>query len=173
MNRKDLLAMLLKVFNESPNAALAAELRPCIDVDRWVQEIIHARPYASAEEILERARTAADPFTAEEVAAAMAHHPRIGERAAGSGEEAALSRKEQRAIDPADEATAAALARGNAAYEAKFGRVFLIRAAGRPPAEILAALDARLHHSPAEEDLVVAEQLREIALLRLQGVLDP
>ena len=62
-------------------------------------------------------------------------------------------------------------AAGNHAYEEKFGRVFLIRAAGRTATEILAALRTRLTHSPAEEDAIVAQQLREIAVLRLEGVI--
>ena len=66
-------------------------------------------------------------------------------------------------------AVADALAAGNRAYEEKFGRVFLIRAAGRSAQQILDALTARLDHSPAEEEPVVAEQLREIAVLRLKG----
>jgi 2-oxo-4-hydroxy-4-carboxy-5-ureidoimidazoline decarboxylase len=64
-----------------------------------------------------------------------------------------------------------ALASGNRAYEEKFGRVFLIRAAGRTAPEILAALNERLAHTAAQEDAIVAQQLREIALLRLEGVI--
>jgi 2-oxo-4-hydroxy-4-carboxy-5-ureidoimidazoline decarboxylase len=82
-----------------------------------------------------------------------------------------MSRSEQAGVDPSDNGTAAALAAGNRAYEEKFGRVFLIRAAGRTATEILAALSTRLTHSPAEEDRIVAQQLREIAVLRLQGVI--
>ena len=53
-------------------------------------------------------------------------------------------------VDPADAAIAAALAEGNRAYEERFGRVFLIRAAGRSAPEILAALTERLgaHRRP-------------------------
>lgn len=61
-----------------------------------------------------------------------------------------------------------AIATGNAAYERRFGRVFLIRAAGRSPEQILAALTARLGNDDATEDAVVAGELREIALLRLE-----
>ena len=64
-----------------------------------------------------------------------------------------------------------ALAQGNRDYEEKFGRVFLIRAAGRTAPEILAALNERLANSPAEEDVTVAQQLREIAVLRLEGLI--
>ena len=67
----------------------------------------------------------------------------------------------------ADTATKQALASGNADYERRFGRIFLIRAAGRSPEQILAALNERLANDDATEDAVVAGQLREIALLRL------
>jgi 2-oxo-4-hydroxy-4-carboxy-5-ureidoimidazoline decarboxylase len=101
----------------------------------------------------------------------MAHHPRIGERPTAAGTEAFMSRSEQAGVDPADAAVADALARGNREYEEKFGRVFLIRAAGRSAQDILAALDQRPTNSAEEEDRIVAQQLREIAVLRLEGVI--
>ena len=116
------------------------------------------------------ARVAAAPFTPEEVEGALAHHPRIGERAAGDSTEAALSRTEQAGVDPGDAAVAAALAEGNLAYERRYGRVFLIRAAGRSSGEILEVLTERLGHTAVEEDVIVADQLREIAVLRLKGL---
>jgi 2-oxo-4-hydroxy-4-carboxy-5-ureidoimidazoline decarboxylase len=163
--------MQLAVFNEVPRAEAAAVLRPCADVPRWVSEITDARPFASNEALLAFAGRAAHPFTPEEVQAALAHHPRIGERPTAETTEASMSRSEQAGVDPADAGTARALAEGNRAYEEKFGRVFLIRAAGRTAPEMLAALRERLEHSPEEEQAVVAQQLREIALLRLEGVI--
>lgn len=163
--------MKLAEFNEANRADAGKVLRPCIDVQRWIDEIADARPFATAEDLLGFARGAASPFTSEEVAAALAHHPRIGERPTAASAEAAMSRFEQAGVDPADAAIADALATGNRAYEEKFGRVFLIRAAGRTAPEILAALNERLDHTPAQEDAIVAQQLREIALLRLQGVI--
>lgn len=163
--------MKLAEFNEADRTDASKVLRPCIDVQRWIDEIADARPFASAEDLLGFARAAASPFTSEEVAAALAHHPRIGERPTAASTEAAMSRSEQAGVNPADAAVAAALAAGNRAYEEKFGRVFLIRAAGRTASEILAALNERLDNTPAQEDTIVAQQLREIALLRLQGVI--
>ena len=63
----------------------------------------------------------------------------------------------------------AAIAAGNAAYEERFGRVFLIRAAGRTPSEIRAELERRLGNAPDAETLEATRQLAEIALLRLRG----
>lgn len=163
--------MKLAEFNEADRAAASAVLRPCIDVQRWVDQITDARPFASCDALLGFAREAASPFTPDEVEAAMAHHPRIGERPTAATAEASMSRSEQAGVDPADAEVTEALAAGNRAYEEKFGRVFLIRAAGRTAPEILAALQERLDNSPAQEDVIVAQQLREIALLRLEGVI--
>jgi len=163
--------MLLQQFNESDTAQLHAALRPCIDIQRWIDEITAARPYNTLSQLFSCAWAAATPFTTTEIAAAMAHHPRIGERAEGNSAEAALSRKEQSGVDQGNTALTKALADANRAYEEKFGQVFLIRAAGRTPEDILAALERRLANTSEQEAPIVAQQLREIAVLRLKGVM--
>ncbi|WP_102158588.1 2-oxo-4-hydroxy-4-carboxy-5-ureidoimidazoline decarboxylase [Zhihengliuella halotolerans] len=160
--------MNLSTFNSlTPDEARAA-VRPCLDVDRWVDELVAGRPYADAESLAAAASSAANPFTDAEVDAALAHHPRIGERAEGSGAEARLSRGEQAALDPAAE-TAARLVEANQAYEKRFGRVFLIRAAGRSAEEILSEATRRVQNTDEAEAAETADQLRQIALLRLHG----
>jgi 2-oxo-4-hydroxy-4-carboxy-5-ureidoimidazoline decarboxylase len=49
--------------------------------------------------------------------------------------------------------------------------VFLIRAKGRDTREILAELERRLRNDQQTEEKEVVDQLREIAVLRLQEVL--
>ena len=49
--------------------------------------------------------------------------------------------------------------------------MFLIRAAGRTPDEILANLERRLTSDPEAETVEATRQLAEIALLRLRGAL--
>ncbi|WP_434621692.1 2-oxo-4-hydroxy-4-carboxy-5-ureidoimidazoline decarboxylase [Arthrobacter sp. A5] len=161
--------MTLERFNQLEPSEAVAVLRPCIDVPRWIDEIAQARPFISIEALLDYAGKAANPFADAEIESALSHHPRIGERAAGSNAEAALSRSEQAALGPTDAQVAAELVAGNRSYEEKFGRVFLIRAAGRSSREILAALNERLQNTPETENPIVAQQLREIALLRLKG----
>ncbi|MFE4227973.1 2-oxo-4-hydroxy-4-carboxy-5-ureidoimidazoline decarboxylase [Arthrobacter sp. NPDC056886] len=163
--------MLLEDFNAAGRAEAAESLRPCLDIARWIQEIVDSRPFGSTRSLLEAAGRAAEPFTDAEVEAALAHHPRIGERAAGNSAEARLSQAEQATLGAPDPAVAAAIAEGNRSYEEKFGRVFLIRAAGRSRDEILAALNTRLAHTPDEEQVVIGQQLREIAVLRLEGLI--
>jgi OHCU decarboxylase len=162
-------AMTLDEFNALDRNAAIAWLRPCVDITRWCEELADGRPYDSVDDVVARAEVAAEPYTVDEVDAALEHHPRIGERAPGEQAEAAMSRAEQAGVDPNDAAISSALAEGNRAYEQRFGRVFLIRAAGRSTQEILDALMQRLANTPAEEQFVVAENLREIAVLRLKG----
>ncbi|ALU39211.1 OHCU decarboxylase [Kocuria flava] len=162
--------MHLTEFNSLTREDAVQAIRPALDVPRWLEAVADARPYWHREALLGAARTAAEPLTDAEVEQALSHHPRIGERAAGEGAEASLSRAEQAAVDPSDEDVQRRLREGNRAYEEKFGQVFLIRAAGRSPEEILEQLSQRLHNDPATERTVVADQLRQIALLRLEGL---
>ena len=74
-------------------------------------------------------------------------------------------------MDQNDAAVIAALADGNQQYEKRFDRVFLIRAAGRSSAEILAELRRRLDNDDEAERAETVTQLREIALLRLKDVI--
>lgn len=159
--------MDLDTFNALTPAQAAEVLRPCADVESWIQVLIDGRPYGDLDAALGTAVSAAAGWGAAEVDAALAQHPRIGERHAGTGAEAALSESEQSGIT----GEAAAIAAGNRAYEDRFGRIFLIRAAGRTSAEVLDQLRLRLGNDPETETQVVAGQLREIALLRLEGVL--
>jgi 2-oxo-4-hydroxy-4-carboxy-5-ureidoimidazoline decarboxylase len=163
--------MLFDEFNAAERGAAVAFLRPCLDVERWTAEVADSRPYADLGSLLAAGRLAAEPFTAAELETALAHHPRIGERPAGTSTEARLSAAEQAGLGVEDAAVAQALAEGNRAYEEKFGRVFLIRAAGRSRDEILAALEARLSHTAEQEARIIGEQLREIAVLRLEGLM--
>jgi len=161
--------MLLEDFNRAPRDEAVAIVKPALDIPRWIDAIVDARPYADTGEIAAAAATAAAPFTEAELDAALAHHPRIGEKPQGDSAEAALSRREQPGVDAA---AAAALAEGNRAYEQKFDRVYLVRAAGRSAEEILALLQERLGNTPEQELAVVDQQLREIAALRLTGALE-
>ncbi|MER7556659.1 2-oxo-4-hydroxy-4-carboxy-5-ureidoimidazoline decarboxylase [Nocardioides sp. NPDC126508] len=162
--------MDLQSFNTAPADAVRSALKACCDAPSWVAAVLAGRPYADEADVVRVADEAARRFTAADVDQALAAHPRIGERAEGEHAEAAWSRREQAAVGT-DQATAQALAEGNRAYEERFGRVFLICATGLSADQVLTSLRERLGHQPAEEAAVVADELRKIALLRLERVL--
>jgi 2-oxo-4-hydroxy-4-carboxy-5-ureidoimidazoline decarboxylase len=157
---------------EATDSELRAGLEAALAVSRWVDEVASAAPFDGLDALLHRARAAATPLAPDEIAQALAHHPRIGEKPVGDSAAAAHSRREQaglseRTADMDDAELSAAIHAGNAEYESRFDRVFLIRAAGRTRAEILHELQRRLTLDDDTELAIVAEQLREIALLRL------
>ena len=160
----------LRRFNSMTDTEAKATLASCLDVPRWIEDVASARPYESVPTVLHRARASATSFSDAEISAALARHPRIGEQA-GADHDADFSEREQAAVGDADPAVTAAIRAGNTEYESRFGRVFLIRAAGRPAGDILTELRRRLNNTPEAERAEVVIQLREIALTRLETVL--
>jgi 2-oxo-4-hydroxy-4-carboxy-5-ureidoimidazoline decarboxylase len=154
-------------FNALPSEEAAELVRACADAGSWVTAVVEKRPYPDVATLLDVAGALAEEWTADDVAQALSHHPRIGERPSGAGASAAASSREQAGLDPADADLTAALRAGNEAYEARFGRIYLVRAKGRSGPELLALLEQRLHHDPETEYGVMVGQLREIALLRM------
>lgn len=161
--------MQLADFNEMDAAEAAAAVRPCVDIDRWVEAVVDGRPYTDVESLLIVADALARSWTGPEVEAALADHPRIGESPHGNGASAAMSAREQSGVGRGSELRARLIA-GNEAYERRFDRIFLVRAAGRDAEEILGLLEQRLENDPETELGVTAGQLREIAVLRLKGL---
>ena len=163
----------VEVFNTLPAARLEEQLRACCAAPSWGAAILAKRPYRERLEIIEAADAASHTLTWAEVRVALSAHPRIGERASGDSAEASWSRQEQStAARSADELTKAALVDANRAYESRFGQVFLIFASGRTQEEILAEARERLANDEDTERVIVADELRKIALLRLERVLD-
>jgi OHCU decarboxylase len=154
-------------FNELSDEEAAAELLAVCHSRRWAKEVAAGRPYAD----LAALQAAADEvwlgLGPEDWLEAFAAHPRIGEPPPNAS---AWSRQEQAGVGGASDVQER-LARGNAEYEARFGHVFLISAAGRSADEILAALEQRLGNDPATELRVAAEQHRRITRLRLERLM--
>jgi 2-oxo-4-hydroxy-4-carboxy-5-ureidoimidazoline decarboxylase len=158
-------------FNQLSAEQARALLAPCVAIPHWVEQLVAQRPYASRGALLDKARTLAAGWGEAELAQALSAHPRIGEKPQTTGGHAEFSRSEQSAVDDNDARLTQALKEDNARYEARFGRVFLIRAKGRSGEEILAALERRLNNGDAEELRETLAQLVEITLLRLEGVI--
>jgi 2-oxo-4-hydroxy-4-carboxy-5-ureidoimidazoline decarboxylase len=161
----------LSRFNALPLDDAAAELSACCASRRWVAALSLSRPFAGVDALYAAAAEQLAALDWPDVREALAAHPRIGERAAGAGREAAWSRAEQSGAQDADSRTAADLAAANAAYEAKFGYVFLIRAAGRTAAQMLTVALDRFDHDELTEQAVVRDELGQIVRLRLDKLL--
>ena len=161
----------LEAFNALPDDEARRRLLVCLDVPRWADQVAAGRPYAGVDQVEAAMRSASDTITDAELEQALARHPRIGERADAAKHDAAHSSREQSGVDAADADLARRLAEGNRAYEERFGRVFIVRAAGRSGHEILEHLRVRLDNSDELERAATIDQLTQIAQLRIREVL--
>ncbi|MGW4114946.1 2-oxo-4-hydroxy-4-carboxy-5-ureidoimidazoline decarboxylase [Actinosynnema sp. NPDC004786] len=157
----------LEGFNSAPAADLRPVLADCLAVPRWVDAVLAGRPYADVDALLAASDRFAD-LSDDEVRAAVAGHPRIGEKAAGDGVPAKWSADEQSGVA---ESLADRLAAANAAYEDRFGHIYLVCATGLDGEQVLADLSARMANPPDVELRVVNRELAKIAALRLRKVL--
>ena len=154
-------------FNRAAPDEAAATLRPCNASSRWAVDLVAARPYRDIAALVAASDAAVARLDWADVEEALAGHPRIGERAEGASREATWSRGEQSKVGVAPDAVRAALAEGNAAYEQRFGHIYLVNAAGRPADELLAVLRERLDHDAATERDAVRRELAAISRNRL------
>lgn len=150
--------MTLASFNAAPHAQARAAMLACCAATRFAAAMADGRPYPTTAAASLAAGAAFDMLTWNDVQEAMGAHPRIGDRVSGQ------SAAEQSGVA---DGTRAALAAGNAAYEERFGQVFLICATGLSGEQMLAALRQRLNHNDLQERMVARAELRKITLLRI------
>ena len=131
-------------------AACADALAPLFEgAPRFLARLAAARPFGDAATLFARARAIAHAMPESEQLELIDAHPRLG---APPGSVSVLSFREQgydrEDADAAAEAerirVAAALARLNDAYEARFGFRYCVFVAGRPRAALLPAMEAAL-----------------------------
>jgi hydroxyisourate hydrolase len=158
--------------NERLNAASREEaaslLLRCCGSSRWVATMLDRRPFASREDLRAAAGEVWAHLGRDDWMEAFAHHPRIGGEPSGSQTAAAdWSRQEQSSAARAAAGVLAGLRLANAAYEARFGFVFLVCATGKAAPEILDLLESRMGNDPETEIRVAAAEQAKIMLLRL------
>jgi 2-oxo-4-hydroxy-4-carboxy-5-ureidoimidazoline decarboxylase len=150
-----------------------ALLSTCCGSTRWVEHMLTRRPFRDIDHLLAAARDTWYALSADDWKDAFNRHPAIGERHMSQARFAAtrdLSESEQAGVSDATPAVLDALAEGNRRYEAKFGYVFVVCAAGRTAADMLARLDERLAHDPATEIQIAADEHAQITVRRLKAL---
>ncbi len=143
------------------------------DVLAWCESrafataIIGGRPYRDAAALTAAIDAAFDALSWDDIVESMNGHPRIGDRAV----RAPMSAAEQSGAAAASADVRQGLADGNAAYERRFGHIFLICASGLSGQQMLTQLRARLGNDPEAERAVVRAELRKITQLRMRKLL--
>ncbi|MBF0661675.1 MULTISPECIES: 2-oxo-4-hydroxy-4-carboxy-5-ureidoimidazoline decarboxylase [unclassified Rhodococcus (in: high G+C Gram-positive bacteria)] len=141
----------------------AAALSECCSSRTWTERLVQGRPYLSRAALLRASDAVTAALTRDDLAEALAGHPRIGERS-----DHASSKREQASVASADAHIRDALVAGNRKYEERFGHVYLVRAAGRSADELLSILQRRLTHDSETEWRETRATLAEINRSRLE-----
>lgn len=158
----------LKRLNETPEQQARDWFASCCGSTRWVDAMIKKRPFKNEQALYDWAEIAWARADNEDCLEAIAHHPRIGDKAALKAKWAG---QEQAGAARASEAVLDELARLNAEYEAKFGHVFIVCATGKSADEMLGLLRTRLGNEPGRELPIAAAEIAKITRLRLEKLL--
>ncbi|MCX5351490.1 2-oxo-4-hydroxy-4-carboxy-5-ureidoimidazoline decarboxylase [Streptomyces sp. RLB3-17] len=147
----------LEPFNSAPADSVVRALLTCCRSLRWAHRLADHRPYPDLDAFLAAADEAGYDLTPADLTEALA------------GESLTLL------PDGAYSAAHTALSAAHAAYESRFGHVFVICLDDFSPEEsldqVLAGIRSRLTNDPEEERLVTAEELRRLARGRLTRLL--
>ena len=154
-------------FNQLGDEEAVGVLLGVCHARAWAEQVAKQRPCPSVERLQAVADDVWLRLTPADWLEALDAHPRIGEQGGASAD---LSRREQAGLGQAGDDVRAAIELGNRAYEERFGHVFLIRAAGRSPGEMLAELRRRLANDADTERTEATEQLAQITALRVKGL---
>ena len=161
--------MTLAEWNAMSASEAAQAILPCCGSLAWAAKLAGMRPFAAFEDLSAASDAVWWGLPVVDWQQAFDSHPRIGQghAKAATAKSLAWSEGEQAAANP-DDAARAALALGNAAYEKKFGRIFIVCATGKSAAEMLGILQGRMQNDDATEMREAAEQQRLITQLRLR-----
>jgi 2-oxo-4-hydroxy-4-carboxy-5-ureidoimidazoline decarboxylase len=159
----------LASWNELDAPSAIETILPCNGSEAWASKLAALRHFHTVVDLTCTADVVWRALPASDWQQAFDSHPRIGEHDAKAATSQSLqwSSGEQSAAQLTDD-TQAALAAANAAYERRFGRIFIICASGKTAAGMLPLLRTRLTNDPHTELLEAAEQQRQITQLRLR-----
>jgi allantoicase len=164
----------VELFNHLTPAQARTALLDCCGSKKWAERMLELRPFASADQAFEAAERVWTELDRKDRQEAFRQYPAFGATAKKSKFTPRARRwfaDEQSAFRKASADTLAILAAANRAYEASFGRQFVISLAGRTAEEILARLQERLSNDAEAELLVSAEEQCKITRLRLERLL--
>ena len=157
-----------------PAAEAEAALLDCCASREWARRVVAARPFADRRVLFEAADKMWHGLARSDWMEAFRAHPRIGESkkpTEASERQRAWSKGEQEKASRADDALRVELASLNEDYEAMFGFIFIICAAGLTTKQIINALLDRMKNDGGTELRVAAGEQAKITRLRLEKLL--
>jgi 2-oxo-4-hydroxy-4-carboxy-5-ureidoimidazoline decarboxylase len=161
---------VLARWNNMSREDAAQNILPCCGARVWAAAMAARRPFESVASLCEASKEIWWSLDSADWLEAFRSHPRIGESQAAVAplKSQGWSSQEQHQIADANDALRLALVHGNRQYEERFGRIFIVCATGKSPAEILENLHRRLRNDDAVELREAAKEQDQIIQIRLR-----
>jgi 2-oxo-4-hydroxy-4-carboxy-5-ureidoimidazoline decarboxylase len=162
---------VLARWHALPQNEAAAEILSCCGSRAWAAQVAAMRPFVNEQSLFSAADLCWQHLPEADWLEAFRSHPRIGEQHAQNkttAASAAWSSSEQSQMKEADAAILLRMREGHREYEERFGRIFIVCASGKQPAEMLRILEHRLNNDPLQELMESAAQQQQIMQLRLR-----
>ena len=166
--------MTLDELNNLPAEQANSTFISCCAAERWAEEMVNGRPYASVDELLQKADEYWWSMAEPDFLQAFTAHPKIGDvdsLRARYANTKAIAANEQSGANSASEEVLQALSAGNTEYESKFGFIFIVFATGKSAAQMLKLLNQRLPNTREQEIRNAAENQMMITDLRIKKIL--
>ena len=160
---------ILEDWNRLPQDQAMHVILPCNGSRAWAIGMVNARSFDTPAACFAASDKVWAGLRPGEQQEGFDSHPRLGEAHAKSASARSLAWSAGEQAQLAGETdTGSRLAAANRAYEAKFGRTFILCATGKNAHDVLAAIEARMGNTPEQEWSEAAEQQRKITQLRLR-----
>ncbi len=163
--------MSIEELNNLNTNKACEEFFKCCGSTMWAQQLAKKKPFKNKEELVYISDSIWANCSAQDGLEAFTHHPKIGDLKSLEKKFAVTKEwagGEQSGVNNATHNTLVALAKGNEAYEKKFGYIFIVCATGKTADEMLALLNIRLANDPATELKIAMNEQNKITHLRLE-----
>lgn len=147
------------------------QLEMCCVSRTWITKMVEGRPFKNEEDLIKKAAFIwYNDCSMTDFKEAFTGHPKIGDLESLKSKFAHTedwAGDEQEKMSEANSETIEALAKANAAYENRFGYIFIVSASGKSAEDMLAIIRARLLHDKDDEVYVAMNEQHKITLIRL------
>ncbi|MFT7530438.1 MAG: 2-oxo-4-hydroxy-4-carboxy-5-ureidoimidazoline decarboxylase [Gammaproteobacteria bacterium] len=166
--------MNIDLLNKLQPEEARNHLYHCLSCNDWVDGMLALMPFQNDDSLRVAAQRLFAELNEPHLLEAFDGHPKIGDVNSLKKKYAAtqsMAGHEQSGVNVASDQVLLDLARGNAAYEERFGFIFIVCATGKSASEMLELLQTRLPNDRADELANAAAEQLKITLLRLEKIL--
>jgi 2-oxo-4-hydroxy-4-carboxy-5-ureidoimidazoline decarboxylase len=166
--------MTLKELNELGLSELETKLEQCCAATNWYKGLAAEFPFETTTDLKDVSNKIWNTCSELDYLEAFQGHPKIGNVDSLAKKFQATKQwagNEQELVEQASMDVIRALSKGNEAYEARFGFIFIVFATGKTAQQMLDLLLDRMPNDREQELGIAAAEQHKITTLRIQKIL--